>query len=115
MPLARIKLVCELDGTEAAREVAGYWRQVEAETLARGKLAAFLIDHLSRKEGTMSAMTVRYAVLSDQGLVRQTNQDAACAGSHLFAVADGFGAETRPASVVAIEALKPADVPVPAD
>lgn len=116
LPLARIKVICALDDSEAAREVAGYWRQVEAETRARGKLAAFLVDYLSGKEVDMSALAVRYAVLSDRGQVRSSNQDAAYAGSHLFAVADGFGGEpeARPASVVALNALKRADAAVPA-
>jgi serine/threonine protein phosphatase PrpC/DNA-binding transcriptional MerR regulator len=116
MPLARIKVICELDDLEAAREVAGYWRRVESETRARAKLAAFLIDYLSGKEVDMSPLTVRCSVLSDRGQVRPSNQDAAYAGPHLFAVADGFGGEAhaRPASVVAIEALKRADAAVPA-
>lgn len=116
MPLARIKVICELDDHQAAQEVAGYWRRVEAETRARGKLAAFLIDYLPGREVDMSPLTVRYAVLSDRGQVRSSNQDAAYAGSHLFAVADGFGCESdaRPASVVAIDALKRADATVPA-
>jgi protein phosphatase len=53
MPLARIRLVCSLDPPEAAREVAAYWRQVEAETGARRQLAAFLVDHLSGKDAVM--------------------------------------------------------------
>lgn len=116
MPLAKIKVVCELDGPHAAEEVAGYWRDVEADVRSRAKLASFLIEHLSRKEDTMSSLTVRYAVRSDRGLVRESNQDVAYAGSHLLAVADGFGAssEERLASSVAIDALKPLDQTVPA-
>lgn len=115
MPLARIKVICELGGEEAARSVAGYWRQVEAETRARGKLATFLIDYLSGREVDMSTLSVRYAVLSDRGRLRSSNQDTAYAGAHLFAVADGFGRESdaRPASAVAIDALKRADAKVP--
>src|SRR5262245_56027704 len=32
MPLARIRVVCELDPAQAAEEVAAYWSQVEADT-----------------------------------------------------------------------------------
>jgi protein phosphatase len=117
MPLARIKVVCELDGPEAADEIADYWHQVEADQRSRRKLASFLIEYLSRKEEVMSSsLVIRYAVQSDQGLVRESNQDVAYAGSHLLAVADGFGArpDGRAASSVAIDALKPVDVAAPA-
>ncbi|HKS48759.1 MAG TPA: helix-turn-helix domain-containing protein [Amycolatopsis sp.] len=115
MPLARIKVVCELGGVAAAREVDAYWRRIEAETEVRGKLAAFLIDHLSRKEVDMSTLARRYAVRSDRGLVRESNQDIAYADARLLTVADGFGAaaNTRPASAAAIDALKAVDTAVP--
>ncbi|WAL65589.1 MerR family transcriptional regulator [Amycolatopsis cynarae] len=64
MPLARIKVVCELDAPAAAED---------------------------RKEEPMTPLAIRYAALSDRGLVRASNQDAAYAGAHLLAVADGFG------------------------
>ncbi|MTD56132.1 MerR family transcriptional regulator [Amycolatopsis pithecellobii] len=116
MPLARIKIVCELDNAGAAREIAAYWRQVEADIRSRAKLASFLIEQLSRKEAPMSPLTIRYAVHSDRGLVRESNQDVAYGGPHLLAVADGFGAESeeRLASSVAIDALKHLDTTVPA-
>lgn len=116
MPLAKIKMVCELDGPDAAEEIAAYWREVEADVWSRANLASFLIEHLSRKEDAMSSLTIRYAVRSDRGLVRESNQDVAYAGSHLLAVADGFGAssDARLASSAAIDALKPLDQTVPA-
>ncbi|GAB2979669.1 MerR family transcriptional regulator [Amycolatopsis acidiphila] len=114
MPLARIKTVCELDGSAAAGEVAAYWREVEADFRSRAKLASFLIDQLQRKEEHMSSLNIRYAVRSDRGLVRASNQDVAYAGSRLLAVADGFGPGDRLASSVAIDALKPLDSTVPA-
>jgi protein phosphatase len=113
MPLARIRDVCALEPPAAALEVRAYWAQVEADTAARRNLATFLIDHLSGKDPTMSTFStslgIRYAALSDAGLVRESNQDAAYAGSRLLAVADGFGSHGAPASAAAIEALKPLD------
>ncbi|TNC27287.1 MerR family transcriptional regulator [Amycolatopsis alkalitolerans] len=117
MPLARIKTVCELENADAAREIAVYWQEVEAEVRSRARLASFLIEQLSRKEAIMSSsLTMRYAARADRGLVRESNQDVAYAGPHLLAVADGFGAESEEhlASAAAIDALKPLDATVPA-
>lgn len=44
--------------------------------------------------------------LSDTGLVRESNQDTAYAGSRLLAVADGYGSSGAPASAAAVDALK---------
>ena len=49
---------------------------------------------------------IRYASLTDTGLVRESNQDAAYAGSRLLAVADGFGTGGAPASAAAVETFK---------
>ncbi|MEV7190691.1 MerR family transcriptional regulator [Streptomyces sp. NPDC093510] len=132
MPLARIQHVCTLDAGDgtgvgaAAQEVRAYWAQVEAETAARRDLAAFLVDHLSWKDPAMSAthpfthplthssttspaprgLRIRYAALSDTGLVRESNQDTAYAGDRLLAVADGFGRGGAPASAAAVDTLK---------
>ncbi|AXK34522.1 MerR family transcriptional regulator [Streptomyces armeniacus] len=111
MPLAEIRHVCGLPGPDAAREVRAFWSRVEADTAARRDLAAFLVDQLSGKEPEMSETRtpppeIRYAALSDAGLVRDGNQDAAYAGSRLFAVADGYGGAGAPASAAAIEVLK---------
>lgn len=122
MPLDRIGVVCDLGPVDAAAEVAAYWERVEADTSHRRELAAALVDHLAGTSGAESAvperttpLTVRYAAQSDHGRVRSSNQDWAFAGSRLFAVADGFGADdAEPASAVAIEALKPLDAAVPA-
>ncbi|MEU4893246.1 MerR family transcriptional regulator [Streptomyces sp. NPDC044780] len=120
MPLADIRAVCELTPRAAAREVRAYWARVEADTAARRDLAAFLVDHLSGRDSTMSdtatsaahgTLGIRYAVLSDTGSVRERNDDAGYAGPRLLAVADGFGG--RHASEAAIEALKPLDAGVP--
>ncbi|OAH16178.1 protein phosphatase 2C domain-containing protein [Streptomyces jeddahensis] len=110
MPLARIQLVCALEAAAAAQEIRAFWAQVEADTAARRDLAAFLIDHLSRKDPAMSPtvepLEIRYAALSDAGLVRESNQDTAYAGSRLLAVADGFGRSGAPASAAAVDTLK---------
>ncbi|WP_428957001.1 MerR family transcriptional regulator [Streptomyces sp. cg35] len=113
MPLARIRRVAGPDAGAAVDEVRAFWAQVEADTAARRDLAAFLVDHLSRKDPTMSSNSpsvgIRYAAASDTGRVRASNQDTAYAGSRLFAVADGYGAHGAPASAAAISALKHLD------
>ncbi|GAA2369106.1 MerR family transcriptional regulator [Streptomyces cuspidosporus] len=120
MPLARIREVCDLgerDAAAAAREVRAFWARVEAETAARRDLAAFLIDHLTWKDPLMSPtveqaaepLEIRYAALSDTGLVRESNQDTAYAGPRLLAVADGFGAAGAPAGAAAVRELRRVD------
>ncbi|WAU79824.1 protein phosphatase 2C domain-containing protein [Streptomyces sp. Qhu-G9] len=117
MPLAEIRAVRALGPQAAAREIRAFWSRVEAETASRRDLAAFLVDHLTRstpsRETTM--LELRYAALSDTGLVRPVNQDTAYAGTRVLAVADGFGSGGAPASVAAVEALKFLDdEPLPA-
>jgi serine/threonine protein phosphatase PrpC len=118
MPLARIRVVCDLDRPEAADEVAAYWAQVEADTASRRDLAAFLIATLSGREATMpgarEALAIRYAARTDIGRVRETNQDSAYAGSRLLAVADGMGVGGARASAAVIDALRPLDDALPA-
>ncbi|MFM9369204.1 MerR family transcriptional regulator [Streptomyces sp. Da 82-17] len=114
MPLARIRTVCALPPDAAAQEVRSFWAQVEADIAGRRDLAAFLVDHLTRKDPAMTSTTgtpatplgIRYAALSDTGLVRESNQDAAFAGSRVLAVADGFGPSGGPASAAAIDVFK---------
>ncbi|MEU5460338.1 MerR family transcriptional regulator [Streptomyces althioticus] len=110
MPLARIRRVCAMEPGEAAGEIRAYWARVEADTAARRDLAAFLVDHLTGKDPTMSRTTaplaLRYAALSDTGRVRASNQDTAYAGSRLLAVADGYGTRGAPASAAAVDALR---------
>ncbi|WP_433793621.1 MerR family transcriptional regulator [Actinoplanes sp. CA-252034] len=117
MPLVAIRRICDLPAAEAAVEVDAYWRQVLAETAERGRLATFLIDHLSGRGSTMGALGIRYAARSEAGPVRDSNEDTAYAGPRLMAVADGVrgGAGDR-ASAAAVDALKPLEtVPVPAE
>lgn len=110
MPLARIRELNGLDGPAAAREVRAYWAQVENDLAVRRDMAAFLIDHLSRKDtempNTERPLAIRYAALTDPGLERQSNKDAAYAGSRLLAVADGCGGTGGPAGAAAIATLK---------
>jgi PPM family protein phosphatase len=107
MPLARIRVVCELEPADAAAEIAAYWERVEARTAARRELAAFLVDRLSGKEE--APMSLRYAARTDIGRVRAENNDSAYAGERLLAVADGFGDRGMSASAAAIEALRSLD------
>ena len=117
MPLARIRVVCGLAPAQAAREVAAYWAQVEADTASRRDLAAFLIASLSGRTampGAPETLAIRYAARSDTGLVRETNQDSAYAGTRLLAVADGMGSGGSLASAAVIDALKPLETALPA-
>jgi len=117
MPLARIRVVCELAPAQAAQEVAAYWAQVEADTASRRDLAAFLIASLSGRTampGANETLAIRYAARSDTGLVRETNQDSAYAGTRLLAVADGMGSGGSLASAAVIDAFKPLEAALPA-
>ncbi|GGO12780.1 MerR family transcriptional regulator [Microbispora bryophytorum] len=111
MPLARIRRVCDLPVPDAAEEVADYWRHVTAETEARGRLAAFLVDHLSGRGSAVKDTTtmpgIRYAARSEPGAVRTSNEDVAYAGERLLAVADGMrGPGGDRAAAAAVDALK---------
>ncbi|MEU8273679.1 MerR family transcriptional regulator [Microbispora bryophytorum] len=111
MPLARIRRVCDLPVPDAAEEVAAYWRHVTAETEARGRLAAFLVDHLSGRGSAVKDTTtmpgIRYAARSEPGPVRTSNEDVAYAGERLLAVADGMrGPGGDRAAAAAVDALK---------
>jgi serine/threonine protein phosphatase PrpC len=110
MPLARIRVVCDLPPAAAAAEVAAFWAQTEAELASRRDLAASLISHLIAKETVMTAprpaLSIRYAAASDIGRGRPVNQDSAYASGRLLAVADGMGAAGDQASAAAIEVLK---------
>jgi PPM family protein phosphatase len=120
MPLATIRSVSTLPPPLAAAELAGYWEQVEADIAARRELASFLIGYLSGEDSVMpdaqEPLSVRYAVRSDIGLIRADNEDAAYAGTRLFAVADGMGGHVagEVASAAVIDALRPLDTAVPA-
>ncbi|WP_211589183.1 MerR family transcriptional regulator [Microbispora sp. H11081] len=121
MPLARVRQVCDLPAPDAAEEVAAYWRQVTAETAARGRLAALLVGHLTGRDGAVETSTtmpeIRYAARSEPGAVRTSNEDVAYAGERLLAVADGMrGPGGDRASAAAVDALKRLQtLPAPAE
>ncbi|OZV75890.1 hypothetical protein CA850_27920 [Micromonospora echinospora] len=115
MPLADIRTVCGLDRRTAAEAVTTYWQQVTADTAARARLAALLVQDLSGRDTTMSdptpAITVHGAAGCDTGAVRDSNEDAAYASDRLLAVADGMrGPGGAAASATAIDALKPLEL-----
>lgn len=113
MPLARIRSVLELRSSAAAAELTAYWRQVQADTAARQEIVHDLVLDLRARESTMQEPTFHHltsAVRHGQG-ARAQQQDAAYAGSSLFAVADGYGGRTSaPAAVAAVARLDGADL-----
>ena len=119
MPLAEIRTVCGLEHAAAAEAITAYWQRVTADTAARARLTALLVDHLAEGATTMShahpTLAVRYAAGCDTGAVRESNEDAAYAGDRLLAVADGMrgpgGAAASAAAIDALKALELADVP----
>ncbi|GAB7052610.1 MerR family transcriptional regulator [Catenuloplanes indicus] len=119
MPLAQIRDVCAMPPPDAAAAVTAFRDRIAREAQAREQLATFLVDYLSGRGSPMSdrstELGIRYAVRTDAGLERDTNEDTAYAGTRLLAVADGMrGAHGGRASSAAIEALKPletADLP----
>ena len=115
MPLAGIRVVCGLEPAEAADAVSTFWKQVTADTAARGRAALLLVDHLSGRGTTMPetnpALTLRFAARCDIGAARGSNEDAAYASDRLLAVADGGqGPGGAEASTAAIDALKPLEL-----
>jgi protein phosphatase len=117
LPLAAIGAVLDLPSREAAAVIEAHRTQLAAQTAERERLAALLIDHLtgdhrapaeavSDARGTEAAAGLRYASRTAVGLVRRTNEDAAYAGPHVLAVADGVsGPAGRAASAAAVGAL----------
>jgi serine/threonine protein phosphatase PrpC len=115
MPLAEIQAVCGLPPDAAAEAVGAWWRRVSADTAARGRAVALLVDQLTERGTTMSETTFRYAVRCETGTVRDSNEDTAYASGTLLAVADGMrgpgGAAASTAAVDALRPLEPAGAP----
>ncbi|MGW9196829.1 MerR family transcriptional regulator [Micromonospora chersina] len=115
MPLAEIQAVCGLPPDAAAEAVDTWWRRVSADTAARGRAVALLVDQLTERGTTMSDTTFRYAVRCETGTARDSNEDTAYASATLLAVADGMrGSGGAAASTAAVDALRPlesADAP----
>ncbi|MEY9965125.1 DNA-binding transcriptional MerR regulator [Streptacidiphilus sp. MAP12-16] len=59
MPLARIRSVCDLEPDAAAKAVAAYWAEAEAEQGQRRELAHFLIEKLSGRTVAMFQVATR--------------------------------------------------------
>ena len=115
MPLAEVRVVCDLEPAAAAEAINAYWQQVSADTAVRGRLATLLVELLSGRGATMSdrdpTLSIRYAVRCDSGAVRDSNEDAAYASERLLAVADGMrGPGGAMASAAAIDVLKPLEL-----
>ncbi|MFI7283270.1 MerR family transcriptional regulator [Micromonospora chersina] len=115
MPLAEIQAVCGLPPDAAAEAVDTWWRRVSADTAARGRAVALLVDQLTERGTSMSDTTFRYAVRCETGTARDSNEDTAYASATLLAVADGMrgpgGAAASTAAVDALRPLEPADAP----
>ena len=140
--VGRVCALYASDAAGAARAIRGYWARVESETAARRDLATSLVDRLkgpdemtdemtgettgetTREVGSAKAVTIagaagrpsfvlRTAVRLDRGLVRASQQDAAHAGRHLLAVADGYGPEGERAALAAVGALEAVQAPAP--
>ena len=59
MPLARIRRVLDLEGAEAAREVAAFWAEVEASVAVKRRLVAYLERHLEGRGEPMYEIQTR--------------------------------------------------------
>jgi PPM family protein phosphatase len=111
MPLADIAAVAARPPAEVASAVEAFWRGETARTAARAGEVASLVAELSRKEPTMSEITIRYATRCETGSVRPANEDAVLATDTVLAVADGGGGPAgAAASRAAVDALGRLDV-----
>jgi DNA-binding transcriptional MerR regulator len=59
MPLARIGQVLELPGCEAAREIATFWAEIEADAAVKRRLVAYLERHLEGRGEPMYSVDAR--------------------------------------------------------
>ena len=100
MGLARIRVLCDLDGAAAATELRSWWRQEEADALSRAvavrHLASSLGQHPTEDAMTTTTTPARSASALHIGLERTAQEDAVLVrdlpvGRSLLAAADGFG------------------------
>jgi DNA-binding transcriptional MerR regulator len=59
MPLNRIAVVLEHSSASAAREIATYWQEVEADVRIKRRLVAYLMEFLEGKGGIMHDVKTR--------------------------------------------------------
>lgn len=99
MGLARIHILCDLDGAAAASELRSWWRQEAADALSRAVAVRDLVAALGQHpmEDTMITTTTpaRTASALHIGLERTAQEDAVLiqavpGGRTLLAAADGF-------------------------
>lgn len=128
MGLARIQVLCDLEGAAAAAELRSWWRQEEADAFSRAEVVRSLARDLGEllSEDIMTASTTRPRTASALhiGLERSAQQDAVLVrelpgGRTLLAVADGFGAadDLAPQLLGRLErelATDPSAAPLPA-
>ncbi|WP_242441169.1 MerR family transcriptional regulator [Streptomyces sp. CB02923] len=96
-------LVDHLKGKDATMTKAKAQAKAQAQTKVESETQAQAGVGEAR---AASGLGIRYAALSDTGLVRASNQDTAYAGDRLLAVADGFGGAGASAGAAAVEALR---------
>ena len=121
MGLARIRVLCDLDGAAAAAELRSWWRQEEADALSRAvavrHLASSLGQHPTEDAMTTTTTPARSASALHIGLERTAQEDAVLVRDlpgrrTLLAVADGFGgADDLAARMLAAFADSVADDP----
>ena len=99
MGLARIRVLCDLDGSAAATELRSWWRQEQADALSRAvavrDLAISLGQHPTEDTMTTTTTSARIASALHIGLERTTQEDAVLVRDlpghrTLLAAADGF-------------------------
>ncbi|GII56233.1 MerR family transcriptional regulator [Planotetraspora thailandica] len=59
VPLARIRVIVDLDAETASRHVAAFWAEIEAEHAARRELAGHLVDLLKGKVPAVHEVSLR--------------------------------------------------------
>ncbi len=111
MPLYRIREIAGLAADARSREIAAYWRQVEADHVSRRAVVSSLVAQQRAKEPTMTSTHPKWNLQTvtrhEQG-GRSSQRDAVYAGSSVVAVADGIGsgASAAATTITAVTALE---------